>query len=149
MKKWFWVLLYVASAFLSGIFALVFSESISFFVAPVIVIAALILQAIILLANDVAETTSLSSGDLNKAEVYSLMHTIAYATLCAIPLLFPLILFGSFKVKTVIYCTIWVLTFLVGFVIFRINNSKKIKNRINLEEKELQEQKKREEEGRI
>lgn len=149
MKKWFWVLLYVASAFLSGIFALVFSESISFFVAPVIVIAALILQAIILLANDVAETAPLSSGDLNKAEVYSLMHTIAYATLCAIPLLFPLILFGSLKIKTVISCTIWVLTFLVGFVIFRIKNSKKIKNRINLEEKELQEQKKREEDGQI
>ena len=64
-------------------------------------------------------------------------------------MLFPLILFGSLKVKTVISCTIWVLTFLVGFVIFRIKNSKKIKNRINLEEKELQEQKKREEEGRI
>ena len=149
MKKWFLGALYFISIALSSLFAIVFSESISFYVAPIVVIVALVAQSFILSAKDSVEATPLSSGNLNKKEVYSLMRTIADVTLFAIPLLFPLILCGSLKVKTVVSCVVWILTFFVGFILFRIVNGDRIRKRIRLEESELSEQKKREEQGQI
>lgn len=149
MKKCFLGALYVISALLSSVFAFVFREKVSFHIAPVIVLLSLLLQFVILFAKDSVEVTNLSSGDLNKKEVFSLMRIISYTTLCAIPLIFPLVVFGKEAANAIIACTIWLLTFAVGFVIFRISYGSRIKNRIKNEEIELQEQKKREEQGLI
>ena len=93
MKKCFLGALYVISALLSSVFAFVFREKVSFHIAPVIVLLSLLLQFVILFAKDSVEVTNLSSGDLNKKEVFSLMRIISYTTLCAIPLIFPLVVF--------------------------------------------------------
>ena len=149
MKKIYLGIPYAISILLTTIFAIAFSEAVSFHIAPVIVIAALVLQAIIMFARDSVENSNLSSGDLNRAEVYSLMKTIAYVTLLAIPLLFPFAIFFGEKTKAIVSCSVWLLTFLVGFLVFRIKYGGEIKNRICDEEKELSEQKKREEQGLI
>ncbi len=148
MKKRLLGIVYLFSALLSAIFAFIFSESLSFHIVPVIVIVALLLQALMLSAKD-AVNTSLSSGNLSNTELYSLSLTIAYVTLCVAPLLFPFIVFGDLKMKTIVSCTAWLLTYFVGFVIFRIMYGSSIKNRMNIEEEELSEQKKREEQGLI
>ncbi len=149
MKKTFWIIPYATSGILTLIFAILFSEKISFHIAPVIVIVSLVLQAIILFARDVAENTNASSGDLNSAEVYTLMKTIAYATLFAIPFVFPFAFFFSWQIKTAVSLSAWLLTFVVGFAVFRLKYGNEVKNRMNVEEKELFEQKKREEQGLI
>lgn len=148
MKKLLLGTLYLFSALLSAIFAFLFSESLSFHIVPVIVIAALLLQALMLSAKDAANT-SLSSGNLSNKELYSLMRTIAYVTLCVAPLLFPFVVFGDLKMKTIVSCAAWLMTYFVGFVIFRIMYGNSIKNRMNIEKEELSEQKKREEQGLI
>ena len=149
MKKWCITALYAISALLSAFFAFTFSEHVSFHIAPVIVIIALAMQVVIMLARDGAESTSLSSGSLNKAEVYSLLRIIAYVTLCVIPLLFPVVFFGDERIKSIVSCTAWLFTFIIGFLVFKIMFGKKIKDRIDMETKELQEQIKHEEQGHI
>ena len=50
---------------------------------------------------------------------------------------------------SIISCVVWLLTFFVGFFVFRIKYGSRIKNRMIIEEIELSKQKKREEQGKI
>ena len=141
--------LYFVSVVLTLVLGIVFSESIVFHASTILVIAFLILQVICMIPKDVVNNTNLASGNLNKEEVYSLCKTIAYVTLCAIPFLFPFIIFFNLKVKTIVSVSLWFATFVFGFVIFRIKYSDKIKKRLSEEANILTEQQKREEQGLI
>lgn len=140
---------YFVAFTLTLIFGIVFRRYIEFHILPIIVIAFLLLQVLVMLSRDMVENTNVSSGDLNSKEVYSLMKMIAHVTLCVIPLLFPLAIFCDLKTKAIVACTAWILTFFVGFIAFRVKYGKEIRYRIKEEEKELSEQKKREEHGFI
>ena len=149
MKKCLIGALYVISALLCGVLVIAFVEKVYFHVAPVIVIVVLALQAVIFFARDTATSSNISSGNLNSTEVGLLLRTIAYVTLCAIPLIFPLVFFVDAVMGSIISCVVWLLTFFVGFFVFRIKYGSRIKNRMIIEEIELSKQKKREEQGKI
>ena len=140
---------YFFSIALTVILGIVFSENVVFNVSSVIVIAFLFVQAVIMISRDVTSSVNMSGGELSEKEAYFLCKTIAHATLLFIPIIFPFVIFFSENIAAVVSVSVWLMTFFLGFIVFRLRYGNEIKKRIRKEDAELMNQLKREEQGKL
>lgn len=89
------------------------------------------------------------SFDLTEKEQLSITKCTFISYKIYIPLCIPLIFFFSIWVKVAIVIAIYLLAFATGAIIFRIKSGKAVKERIKNENNELEEQIKKESEGKI
>lgn len=85
-----------------------------------------------------------NSTDLNDEESSRLAAVLESVTIGAIPFLIPFAFFFSDRVKAIVPSIILCSIVIVGMLLFRILYGKRIKARLDAQEKERQEQEKRE-----
>ena len=113
---------------------------------PIFFVVLMIIQ-ILVLKDDTASDTTYSVGvGLTKQEETCQRSYLRHAFLLSIPFEFPLVLFLPSYLKLI--CIVpYILSYILGSIVFRFKMSKQIQDRMDREKNELEEQKRREELG--
>lgn len=117
---------------------------------PVAVIFAMLFQGLIIFSKDSTTTdTAYASDDLARlsyTEQSDLYRILRKTFLLSVPFCIPFIFFFKTYVK-LLSILVYFLSFILGGIVFKLKNNRKIKGRIMQEMFELEEQKKKEELG--
>lgn len=119
-------------------------------ILPIAVIALIAFQAIYFLKEPVQREfhTAYNTGKANDDDYEKLYHLVGNSMLCFIPLIVPTIFFFQSSIKCILSIALYICSPLSGRIIFHIKYGKEMNSRINSEDKELEEQRKKEEFGK-
>lgn len=116
---------------------------------PAIIIAVLIAQGYILRKDEFANQATKKPEHLSPEENRLMCKCISEASVYMIPINLFLIFFLNVGLKILISLASVFLAYVCGIIVFRLIYGNRVKKRIEKEEQELKEQKKREEQGEI